>query len=300
MSHGRGVGVLVEDREVLGLHPELVGDERRHRHHGAGAVLLRAGDDRAGAVRVQLHVRAGVGREARPPAAGDADRLVVGQLLPVADQLDRASRASPSSRSARAPDRSGVTEPSSISVRRRSSTGSMPSAVGELVHVLLERPADLRRRRGADRRRGLVVRVDERRLDVHVLDLVRAERVHRRHLREEAALAAVGALVEHEPRRGARRACRPCARPSRARSPSPRAGGRRRRTPRGARRRASRGAPAARASAATWPSKWKSHLAPKPPPSSGTITRTCDSGICSVVGDAGRARRTAPGSMTRR
>ena len=33
-----------------------------------------------------------------------------------------------------------------------------------------------------------------------VLELVRPERVHRRHLREEAALAAVGALVEHEPR----------------------------------------------------------------------------------------------------
>ena len=32
-----------------------------------------------------------------------------------------------------------------------------------------------------------------------VLELVRPERVHRGHLREEAALAAVGALVEHEP-----------------------------------------------------------------------------------------------------
>jgi hypothetical protein len=31
---------------------------------------------------------------------------------------------------------------------------------------------------------------------------------------------------------------------------------------------------AARASAATWASKWKSHLPPKPPPSVGTITRT--------------------------
>ena len=52
------VGVLVEDREVLGLHPELLGDVGRHRHHRAGAVLLRAGDDRAGAVAVQLHVGA--------------------------------------------------------------------------------------------------------------------------------------------------------------------------------------------------------------------------------------------------
>ena len=39
---------------------------------------------------------------------------------------------------------------------------------------------------------------------------------------------------------------------------------------------------AARASAATWASKCGSHLPPKPPPSSGTITRTLDSGSCSV------------------
>ena len=38
----------------------------------------------------------------------------------------------------------------------------------------------------------------------------------------------------------------------------------------------------ARASAATCASKWKSHLEPKPPPSSGTMTRTFDSGIASV------------------
>ena len=36
---------------------------------------------------------------------------------------------------------------------------------------------------------------------------------------------------------------------------------------------------AARASAATWASKWKSHLAPKPPPSRGTTIRTCDSAM---------------------
>ena len=49
------------------------------------------------------------------------------------------------------------------------------------------------------------------------------------------------------------------------------------------------GRPAARASAATWPSKWKSHFAPKPPPSSGTITRTFDSGIPSVWATPARA-----------
>ena len=47
------------------------------------------------------------------------------------------------------------------------------------------------------------------------------------------------------------------------------------------------GRPAARASAATCPSKWKSHFAPKPPPRSGTITRTFDSGIPRVSRDAG-------------
>ena len=129
------------------------------------------------------------------------------------------------------------------------------------------------------------------RVDVDVLDLVRAARVHRRHLREEAAFAAVGALVERGAGRGGRRACRRARRPSRARSPCPRAGGRARRTPRGARRRASPAGRAARASAATCASKWKSHFAPKPPPSSGTMMRTFDSGIWRRVGDA-RARAT--------
>ena len=46
---------------------------------------------------------------------------------------------------------------------------------------------------------------------------------------------------------------------------------------------------AARASAATWPSKWKSHLEPNPPPSSGTMMRTCDSGISSTVATPERA-----------
>src|SRR3954454_6729076 len=46
---------------------------------------------------------------------------------------------------------------------------------------------------------------------MHVLELVRAERVHRSHLRAEAALAAVAAFVEHEPRlAGNDRAVRTC------------------------------------------------------------------------------------------
>ena len=47
---------------------------------------------------------------------------------------------------------------------------------------------------------------------------------------------------------------------------------------------------AARASAATWPSKWKSHLAPKPPPSSGTIDAHVRLGDLERVGDAAARR----------
>src|SRR6185503_19189986 len=46
---------------------------------------------------------------------------------------------------------------------------------------------------------------------------------------------------------------------------------------------------AARASAATCASKWKSHFAPKPPPRSGTTTLTWDSGIPSVYATPARA-----------
>ena len=178
--------------------PELLGDEDRQRHHRARAVLLGAGDDRAGAVAVELHVGARAGAEARPPAARDADRLVVGQLLAVADQLDGALERLlhpelledlPGRALGALLDQGAPAQLDGIQVER----------AGELVHVLLERPAHLRRGRGADRARRLVVRVVQRRLDVDVLDLVRAAGVHRGHLREEAALAAVGALVEHEP-----------------------------------------------------------------------------------------------------
>ena len=46
---------------------------------------------------------------------------------------------------------------------------------------------------------------------------------------------------------------------------------------------------AARASAATWPSKCRSHFAPNPPPSSGTTMRTSASGISSVCATPARA-----------
>src|SRR4029078_10695021 len=48
-----------------------------------------AGDDGARPVAVDLHVGAGGDAERRPPADGDTDRLVLGQVLAVADQLDR-------------------------------------------------------------------------------------------------------------------------------------------------------------------------------------------------------------------
>ena len=48
---------------------------------------------------------------------------------------------------------------------------------------------------------------------------------------------------------------------------------------------------AARASAAVWGSKWPSHLAPKPPPMCGTLTRTAFSGSWSVSATSVRAAK---------
>ena len=88
--HPRGrLGVLVDDREVVRIDAQDLAGQDRHRHDGAGAALLGAGDDRRGTVGVDLHVRAGRHRERRPPAARDTDRLVLRQLLAVADQLGR-------------------------------------------------------------------------------------------------------------------------------------------------------------------------------------------------------------------
>ena len=85
-----------------------------------------------------------------------------------------------------------------MSVRRRSSTGSSSSASASSSMCC----STAQQTCGAVGARiepgGLVVRVDERRLDVHVLDHVRPAGVHGRHLGEEAALAAVGAAVEDE------------------------------------------------------------------------------------------------------
>src|SRR5207247_9394819 len=83
-----GVRILVEDREILGLHSELLCDEERHAHHTSCAVLLCTRDDGSGAVGVQLDVRPGVVAEGGPPAASDANRLVFRKLGTVSDQVD--------------------------------------------------------------------------------------------------------------------------------------------------------------------------------------------------------------------
>ena len=203
------------------------------------------GHDRARAVGVQLHVGARGGGERRPPPAGDPDRLVVGEIAVGRDQLDRAIKRL--AHGDQPEDLTGRPSSPCTSVRRRSSTRSRSRRLGELVHVLLDRvkPA-APSARGSSRR--LVVRVRERRLDVDVLDHVRAYGVHRRHLREETALAAaVSAAVEDasRPRRATRR------RRAGARlelDDHPRGGGRGRQTPPRARRRASlAGRPRARA-----------------------------------------------------
>ena len=51
------LGVLIDDREVLGLHAENVGGKARKRHHGARSTLHCAGHDRRGPVTVELDVR---------------------------------------------------------------------------------------------------------------------------------------------------------------------------------------------------------------------------------------------------
>ena len=197
-SHAARVGVLGEDREVLGPHAELLGDEQRQRHHGARAALLRAGDDRARAVAVQLHERARRAAERRPPADADADRLVLGQVLAVADQLDRAL------------ERLGSADRLEhlVGGGRVALLQDVPAAQldrvhadrrGDRVHVLLDGPACLRGRGRAHRARRRRVRVGQAGVDRHVGDPVRPDRVHRRELREERGVGAVGAVVEDQP-----------------------------------------------------------------------------------------------------
>ena len=176
-----------------------LGRQHRQAHDRAAAVLLGAGDDRARPVGVELHV--GAGGRRRTTATSRTRR-----------RSPRSRAAHGRSRSARPPARAspcmpigpntwrvGLSSPSSISGAAAQLDRVHPERCRDLVHVLLDRPARLRRGRRADRARRLVVRVDELRVDVDVLDHVRADGVHRRDLGEEAALAAVRAAVEHQP-----------------------------------------------------------------------------------------------------
>ena len=103
-----GVGVLVEDRESRRVHAQHLGGEQRQRHHRAGAVLLRAGDDRAGAVAVELHVGAGlVAKHGHQPQAKPIASSSGSVALVVADHLERLLERLRRRRRARTAGRSG-------------------------------------------------------------------------------------------------------------------------------------------------------------------------------------------------
>ena len=70
--------------------------------------------------------------------------------------------------------------------------------LGNHIHVLLEGPVDLRRRRSAHRAGRLMVRVDDAGFDVAAWDAVRPGSVHRSELRKEATVGGVGTIVDQE------------------------------------------------------------------------------------------------------
>ena len=75
--------VLIDELEILGLHPQLLRRQHPEGHDRTGTALLGAGDDHPGAVAVDLDVRTGRTGEARPPRDRDADGLVVRQVVAV-------------------------------------------------------------------------------------------------------------------------------------------------------------------------------------------------------------------------
>ena len=80
MTGGAGVvrsrrRVLVDELEILGLHPQLLRRQHPEGHDRTSTALLGTGDDHAGAVAVDLDVRTGRTGEARPPRDRDADGL---------------------------------------------------------------------------------------------------------------------------------------------------------------------------------------------------------------------------------
>ena len=59
--------VLIDELEILGLHPQLLRRQHPESHDRTGTALLGASDDHPGAVAVDLDVRTGRTGEARPP-----------------------------------------------------------------------------------------------------------------------------------------------------------------------------------------------------------------------------------------
>ncbi len=84
-------------------------------------------------------------------------------------------------------------------LRRRSSTGSIASRRGELVHLGLVGEADLGGAEPAHRPAGRVVRVDDRALDADVRHLVGTSGHARRVAEHGGGRRGVGTAVEHQP-----------------------------------------------------------------------------------------------------
>ena len=93
----------------------------------------------------------------------------------------------------------GSASPGSSAFRSRSSTGSIPSSVGEPVHLRLAREARLHGAEAAHRAARRVVRVDRRRLDQRVVDAVRPERERRGVRGHRGRARGVRAAVEQDP-----------------------------------------------------------------------------------------------------
>ena len=141
------VGVLVEDRDLVGLQAELVGGQQSEAHDRAGAVLLRARHHGRRAVPVELDGGVRGDRKAEPPAAGEPDALSVRSLVPanqlgcLLDALLHADRVEDLAGRALVAGDGDVAEPKLERVDAERS--------GDLVGVLLDGPADLRAGRRA-------------------------------------------------------------------------------------------------------------------------------------------------------
>src|SRR5207247_10120668 len=163
------VGVLIGDRELLGLHAELLGGEDRQPHHRAGAVLLGAGDDPSAAVGLRADERPRRPRRAEPPAGRDADRLVRAEGITRASPLDRELE-----RLDRAVALVLLSGRTLVAVADEVPPAELdrvePDPGRDDVVMLFDGPAALGSRRRADRARRRPVRVDRERLALAVRD----------------------------------------------------------------------------------------------------------------------------------